>query len=172
MVFAPFPGSAVQRPRAGVGLVTLGKAVPKVTSGRVGTMRRMSQRTTRGRAVYGDSGEHAADVIVIEELRERRVRVPGATGYKDGSGAGQSYVVFEQIHSDELRARLQQLVDAAGDVELGRRLRDSGQSRVVVYIVLEDGRDLQGCSIARPIDYFGELETLEFLATLDAVPRP
>jgi hypothetical protein len=42
---------------------------------------------------------------------------------------------------------------------------------VVVYIVLEDGRDLQGCRITRPINYFGELETLQFLATLEAVPR-
>jgi hypothetical protein len=131
----------------------------------------MSQRETRGRAVYGDGADPAADVIVIEEFHERLVRVPGATGYKDLSGPGQSYVVFDEIHGDELRGRLQRLVDAAGDVELRRRLRDSGQSRVVVYIQLDDGRDLHGYSIARPINYFGELEKLEFLATLEAVPR-
>lgn len=56
----------------------------------------------------------------------------------------------------------------AGDLKLGRRLGDAGQSRVVVYIELDDGRDLQGCTIARPIN---ELETLQFRATLEAVPR-
>lgn len=132
MVYDPFPGTAGQRPRAASGPVTLGKGS---SQGDVRTRRdpaAMSQRETRGRAVYGDDGEPAADVIVIEEFHECVVPVPGATGYKELSGPGQSYVVFEEIHSDELRGRLQLLVDAAGDVDLGRRLRDLGQSRAVV----------------------------------------
>ncbi len=124
----------------------------------------MSQRQTPGRAFFGDSGVPAADVVVIEQFHRRFVRTAGAGGYKDASGPGQSYVVFEEIHDAGLRDRLTELVDSAGDVEL------EGRDRLVLDVAFEDGAHLLGCCVARPVDQSGHLERLRFLATLLSVP--
>lgn len=113
----------------------------------------MSKRNSSGRA-YVD-GTHVADVEVQEEWVEREVRMqlPGqnSDGFKDLSDAGQAFIQFTSVSDGAVADRLGLLIEfATGDLTRKRAIRDAGQNRVGVDLVMDDGRTFTTASVSSP----------------------
>lgn len=123
----------------------------------------VAKRSTAGAALI--DGVIVADRITLTEARdERYVRVPGASGLKDISVGLPSELTFDGDLDQELERRLQTIVSvhASGDIEAARRLRDSGGRAIALDLQLDDGRQLNQCSVTAPIHPHGSLRSLRF----------
>jgi hypothetical protein len=114
------------------------------------------------------AGEPVCDDLEITLRWEERVghvplEVSNREVLRDRSLRGPSTVRFSAGISDELRGELAALAAAARDPGESRRQRDAHWAPGLLDIVLEQGPDLTGCRISRPIDPTGPVSELDFV---------
>lgn len=130
-----------------------------------GTMKSMEERELYGQAFR--SGTLVCDEVVVTERLERRlvpVDIPGTNrrDLVDRSRRHPPTIRFEGELEATFARELERLAGGARDHEERRRQRDEGFAVGSIDLVLDEDRNLIGCSVGAPLNGFGAVSQLDF----------